>query len=93
MGRSFSGGRRRDERTGRVRPAAVENANGDVGRDSGQDGARVEDFGAEIRELGRFAEREVRDDAWVADHAGIGGEHAVDVGPDLNLGDAQARRR
>ena len=50
----------------------------------------MQDLGAEVRELGGLAEREVRDHAWVAYDAGIGGEHAVDVGPDLNLGHAQA---
>ncbi len=80
-----------DERARRVRPAAVEDADRDVGRDRGKDRARVEHLGAEVGELGRLAERQVRDDARVAHHAGIGGEHAVDVGPDLDLGHAEAR--
>jgi hypothetical protein len=45
----------------------------------------MEHLRAEIRELRRLPEREVGDDPRRFDDARIGGEHAVDVRPDLNL--------
>ena len=52
---------------------------------------RMQDLRAEVRELRRLGERQVRHDLHVRDDARIGGEHAVDVGPDLNLRRAEAR--
>ena len=58
--------------------------------DRREDGARVQHLRAEVRELGRLVEREaLRHDARVRHQARIAGEHAVDVGPDLDLGGAE----
>ena len=43
-------------------PARVENANGNVLGDSRQDRARMQHLRAEIRQLGRFGERQLRDE-------------------------------
>ena len=50
----------------------------------------MQDLGAEVGELGRFGERQLRHEQRVGDHARIGGQHAVDVGPDLDLVDVEA---
>ncbi len=56
-----------DQRAGAVRFAAIENPNRDVAVDRGQDRARVQDLGAEIRQLRRFAERQLRSRARIRD--------------------------
>ena len=60
-------------RTGMPRPTA------------GRIVARVQDLGAEVGELGGLVEAQLRDDAGRRHHPRVGGEHAVDVGPDLDL--------
>jgi hypothetical protein len=50
----------------------------------------MQHLGAEIRELRRLGKRQVLDDVRVIHHARVGREHAVDVGPDLNLRRAEA---
>ena len=74
-----------DQGAGRLRPERVEDADGDVPRRGRLNGLRVQDLGAEVRELGGLAERQARHELRIGDHARIGGEHAVHVGPDLNL--------
>ena len=63
----------------------VEDAHRDAEAHRGQDRGRVQDLGAEVGELGRLVEAELRDDPGRRDHPRVGGEHAVDVGPDLDL--------
>jgi hypothetical protein len=50
----------------------------------------MENLGAEVGELGCFGERQLRNQTRVGDDARIGGEHAVDIGPDLDLVDLEA---
>ena len=74
-----------------LRPPAVQNAHRDVLVDRGQDRARMKHLGAEVRQLGRFTERQERHDVRRADQPRICGEHAVHIGPDLNF--ARVERR
>ena len=50
----------------------------------------MQDFRAEVRELRCLGEGQVRHDARMRNDSRIGGEHPVDVGPDLNLGGIEA---
>ena len=85
-GSSYSRRRaRRDQRAAAVEPAAVQDPDRDVLGDGGQNGARVQDLRAEIRQLRGFLERQPRHDVRRGDDARVGCHHAVDVGPDLNL--------
>ena len=58
-----------DQRAGRLRAAAVEDAHRNVGGNRGQNRARMQNLGAEVGQLGRFAERQVRDDRGIAHDA------------------------
>ena len=78
-----------DQGSGAIGPMAVQNADGDVARYRGEDCARMQHFRSEIREFRRLGEREMAHDFGVCDDARIGREHAVDIGPDLNLGCAE----
>ncbi len=51
----------------------------------------MENFGAEVGELGGFGEGDAFDAMAAGEHGGVAGEHAVDVGPDLDLLGADAR--
>ena len=64
---------------------------GNVLLDGGQHGGRVQHLGAEIGQLGGFGEGDRLDAMAARQDRGIGGEHAVDVGPDLDLFGADAR--
>ena len=56
-------------------------------------GLRVDDLGAEVRQLHRLVVGQRIDDGGVGHAARIGGHHAIDVGPDLNLGGVRAAHR
>ncbi len=64
--------------------AGVEDEDGDVASDSGQDGGGMEDLGAEVGEFGGFFEADDLDTEGVGTDARVGGHDAVDVGPDLD---------
>ena len=53
-------------------------------RTAGCDRVRVQHLRAERRELRRLVEADPLDELRAVDDARIGGEHAVDVGPDLD---------
>ena len=69
----------------------VEDAHGDAGQDGGLHRRGMQDLRAAVRQRGGFVERQPVHGARPAEEPRVGGEHAVDVGPDLNLGRAQAR--
>ncbi len=73
------------------RPWAVMRVPGNVLVDGWKDRAGVQHFRAEERELRRFVERQLLDEPRVFHDARIRGQHAVHVGPDLNLADVEAR--
>ena len=81
---------RRDQRAGAIRLPRVENANRNVALDRRQNRARVQHLGAEVGQLGGLGERQLRDQTRRGDHARIGAQHAVHVGPDLNLAGVDA---
>ena len=54
-------------------------------------GGGVQHLGAEIGQFGGFGERDGLDAVAAGEDGGVGGEHAVDVGPDLDLFGADAR--
>ena len=58
---------------------------------AGTHGGRMQHLGAEIGQLGGFGEGDGFDAMAAGQDGGIGGEHAVDIGPDLNLFGADAR--
>src|SRR5579863_6678079 len=80
-----------DAGAGDLRTAGVEDENGDVFFHGGEHGGRVENFGAEVGELGGFGEGDALDAMAAGEHGGVAGEHAVDVGPDLDFLGADAR--
>jgi hypothetical protein len=82
---------RQDQRAWVRWQRGVEHPHGDAPLHRGEQGLRVQDLRAEIRQLGSFGERQMRYDLGVGDDPGIGGEHAVDVGPDLDLGRVDRR--
>jgi hypothetical protein len=81
----------RDHRAPDFRPARVQDANRDVLRHRGEDGAGMQHLRAEIRQLRRLGKRELRDEHRIGDDPRVGGQHPVHVGPDLNFFDVQAR--
>ena len=89
------GGLGGDARALAGRPAAVQDSDGDVRRDRREDRARVQHLGAEVGQLRRLRERQPLDHRRMVHDARIRGQHAVDVGPDLDLaaGDRGSGRR
>ena len=67
------------------RTPRVENENRNVLFDSGQDGGGMQNFGAEVGHLRGFSKGNAFYAVAAGDDARVGGEHAVDVGPDLNF--------
>ncbi len=59
--------------------------------DGRRHGLRVKHLGAEVRQLHRLAVRERVDDRGVRHATRVGRQHAIDVGPDVDLGRAQQR--
>ena len=51
---------------------------------AGQHRRRVQHFGAEVGELGGFVEADDLDAACIGTDSRVGGENAVDVGPDFD---------
>jgi hypothetical protein len=51
----------------------------------------VQHLGAEVGQFGGFGEGDGLDAMAAGQNGGVGGEHAVDVGPDLNFFGADAR--
>ena len=58
---------------------------------AGQHGGGMQHLGAEISQLGGFGEGDGLDAMAAGQDGGVGGEHAVHVGPDLDLFGADAR--
>jgi hypothetical protein len=58
----------------------------DVARDRRLHRLRMDDLGAEVRQLHRLVVGELVDDLGIRHQARIGRQHAVDVGPDVDLG-------
>ena len=71
--------------------ARVQHVDRNIFLDGGQDRGRVQDFRAEVGELGGFVEADDFDAAGVGADAGVGGENAVHVGPDLDAVGVEAR--
>ena len=72
-------------------PARVEDQHRDVLLDGRQHGGRVQHLGAEVGQLGGFGEGDAFHAVAAGDDARVGGQHAVHVGPDLDLLGADAR--
>ena len=68
----------------------IEDPHRNVARHRRLNGRRMQHLRAEVGQLRGFGERQMRHDLRVLDDARIGGEHAVDVGPDLDLRRAEA---
>ena len=70
---------------GHFGPARIQNQDRNVLFDRRHHGRRMQHLGAEVGQLGRFGEGD-RLDAMAAGQDGrVGGEHAVHIGPDLDL--------
>ena len=65
----------------------------DVAADGRRHGLRMDDLGAEVRQLHRLVVGQRVDDLRVGHAARIGRQHAVDVGPDVDLARRPAARR
>ena len=85
--RSFGG----DQRPFHLRPARIQNAHRNVFLDGRQHRRRMQHFRAEIREFRGFRERTLLHAVAARQNGGVGGQHAVDVSPDLDLFRANAR--
>src|ERR1035438_4370856 len=79
-----------DARTRNVRAPRIQNQYRNALFDGRQNGGRMQHLGAEIGELGGFGEGDGFDAMAARQDGGIGGEHAVDIGPDLDLLGADA---
>ena len=66
---------------------------GNAAADGRRHGLRMDDLGAEVRELHGLVVRQRVDDLGVGHAARIGRQHAVDVGPDVDLAARRAARR
>ena len=82
---------RGDQRASNFGIARIENADRDVRRHRGQDRGGMQHLGAEEREFRRLIKRKLRNDLGAGHQARVRGQHAVNVGPDLNLRCAEAR--
>ena len=74
-----------DARAGNIGAARIENQHRDVFLDGWNHGGGVQNLGAEVGQLGGFGEGDGLDAMAAGKNGRIGGEHAVDVGPDLDL--------
>ena len=70
--------------------ARVQHIDRNILLDGGQDGCRVQHFCAEIGEFGGFFEADDLDAARFRTNPGIGGHHAIDIGPDFDALGVQA---
>src|SRR5580700_3867888 len=73
-----------DARAGDLGAARVENQHRNVFFDGWYDGCGVQYLGAEVGQLGGFGEGDGLDAVAAGQNRRVGGEHAVDVGPDLD---------
>ena len=80
-----------DARAGDVGPARVQDEDRDVLLDGRHNGGRVQHLGSEVGQFRGFGERDGLDAVAAGENGGVGGEHAVHVGPDLDLFGADAR--
>ena len=79
-----------DARTFAGRVTGVEDVDRNIFLDGGQHRRGVQDFRAEVREFGSFVEADDFDAPRFGTDSRIGGEDAIDVGPDLDTVGAQA---
>ena len=79
-----------DARAFAGRIARIQHVDGNIFLDGGQHRRRMQNFRAEVREFGGFVEADDFDAAGFGTDSGIGGEDAVDVGPDFDAVGAQA---
>src|SRR5208283_174883 len=79
-----------DARAGNLRAARIQDQHRDAFLDGRQHGGRMEHFGAEIGQFGGFGEGDGLDAMAAGEDGGIGRQHAVHVGPDLDLLGADA---
>ncbi len=77
--------RRRNARAAYFRAARVQNQNRNIFFDRGHNGSRVENLCSEICHFRSFCERNTFHPVTTRNDAGVRREHAVHVGPDLNL--------
>ena len=83
--------RRADQRARLVRREGIADPDRNVAPHRRRHGLRMDDLGAEVRQLHRFVVGQRIDDLGVGHAARIGRQHAVDVGPDMNLRGIQQR--
>src|ERR1035437_6602555 len=62
----------------------VQNIDGNVLLNRGQHGCGMEDLGSEVGEFGGFVKADDLDASGLGSKTGVGGHHAVDVGPDFD---------
>ena len=80
-----------DARAFHLRPARIQNHDRNIAVDGGHHGGRMQNLRAEIGQLGGFGERDHFHAMRARNDGRIGREHAVHVGPDLDLFGANAR--
>ena len=80
-----------DARARHFGPARIQDQHRNVLLDRRHHGGRVQHLGAEVGELGGFGEGDGLDAVAAGQDGRVGGEHAVHVGPDLDLFGADAR--
>ena len=78
-------GLRGDARAFHIGPPGVQNQDRNILFKSGKNGRRMQHFGAEVRHFGSFGEGDAFHAAAAGHDARVGGEHAIDVGPDLDF--------
>ena len=74
-----------NERPFRFPPAAVQDSDRNIARDGRKNRAGMQHLGPEVSQLRSFRERQLPHDLSLVDDARVRGEHAVDVGPDLDF--------
>ncbi len=84
-------GLRADQRAGLLGREGVADPDRDVAADGRRHGLRMDHLGAEVRQLHRLVVRQRVDDLWLRHAARIGRQHAVDVGPDVDLAGIEQR--
>ena len=89
--RQFGVGLGADQRARLLRREGVADPDRNAAADGRRHGLRVDDLGAEVRELHGFVVRQRIDDLGIGHAARIGRQHAVDVGPDVDLAGVEQR--
>ncbi len=80
-----------DQRADLLGREGVADPDGDAALDRRRHGLRMDDLGAEVRELHRLVVGERVDHRGIGHAARIGRQHAVDVGPDVDLAGREQR--